>query len=223
VNSYLIKKELLVVSEICKELHHLFNQLKRHRFSFDEVELPKNGIYVLFEKGELAHEGDRIVRVGTHTGNNQLRSRLQQHFINENKDRSIFRKNVGRALLNKNNDDYLKIWEIDMTTRKAKEKFGHLINLSYQCQIEKEVSMIIQNHFSFAVMEVNNKDNRLLYEAKLISEISNCEVCQPSLDWLGNYSTKEKIRDSGLWQVNELHKNGLTAAEFTDIQQIFNI
>ena len=53
---------------------------------------------------------DRIVRIGTHRGDNNLYNRLKEHFINENKDRSIFRKNIGRALLNKNQDSYLEIW-----------------------------------------------------------------------------------------------------------------
>jgi len=33
-------------------------------------------------------------------------SRLLQHFVMENKDRSIFRKNIGRALLARAGDPY---------------------------------------------------------------------------------------------------------------------
>ena len=84
----------------CEEIHNLFNNTKRLKFPFNEEEIPLNGIYILFEKNEFAHNLDRIVRVGTHTGDNQLRARLNQHFVKENKDRSIFRKNIGRALLN---------------------------------------------------------------------------------------------------------------------------
>jgi len=36
---------------------------------------------------------------------------------------------------------------------------------------------------------------------------------KPSENWLGNHSTKNKIRESGLWQVNELYKESLTEAE----------
>ena len=64
----------------------------------------KNGVYILFEKNESGHNGDRIVRIGSHTGNDNLVKRLEEHFLKENKDRSIFRKNIGRALLNKNSD-----------------------------------------------------------------------------------------------------------------------
>jgi aspartate oxidase len=80
------------MSQTCNSIHNLFNNLKRINFPFDNSDIPKNGIYILFEKGELAHNHDRIVRIGTHTGRDQLLSRLKQHFINENKDRSIFRK-----------------------------------------------------------------------------------------------------------------------------------
>jgi aspartate oxidase len=91
----------------CQTIHQLSRHLKRHQFPFDNPEIPKNGIYFLFEKQENGHGQDRIVRVGTHTGDNQLYSRLKQHFLNENKDRSIFRKNIGRALLTKNKDLFL--------------------------------------------------------------------------------------------------------------------
>ncbi|MBU4070541.1 MAG: hypothetical protein KJ646_06180, partial [Nanoarchaeota archaeon] len=95
------------MSENCNKIHQLFKRMKKFHFRFNENEIPHNGIYIIFEKGEKAHRTDRIVRIGTHTGDDQLRSRLWQHFINKNKDRSIFRKNIGRALLNRNKDSFL--------------------------------------------------------------------------------------------------------------------
>src|SRR3972149_12175783 len=107
------------MSETCDKIHKLFNGMERFHFPFRENDIPKNGIYVLFERGEGAHDADRIVRIGTHTGSNQLKSRLFQHFVNENKDRSIFRKNIGRALLSKYKDPFLQQWELDLTTKNA--------------------------------------------------------------------------------------------------------
>src|SRR3970282_1500042 len=100
----------------CEIIHQWFNSLRRFRFPFDQalVSIPKNGIYIIFEKGEKFKGLDRIVSVGTHTGDNQLRSRLYQHFTHENKDRSIFRKNIGRCFLNFENSSYAKIWELDL-------------------------------------------------------------------------------------------------------------
>ena len=80
------------MSKNCEKLHKLFCDMDRLKFPFDKNKIPLNGIYVLFQKGEKGHGADRIVRIGTHTGSNQLVSRLFQHFLNENKDRSIFRK-----------------------------------------------------------------------------------------------------------------------------------
>src|SRR5699024_7136745 len=105
--------------------------------------MPKNGVYILFEKGESGHGGDRIVRIGTHTGENQLPSRLFQHFENPNKNRSIFRKNVGRCLLNMREDDYLSVWNYDTTTALGKQKYRHMVNPDKERALEREISHYI--------------------------------------------------------------------------------
>jgi hypothetical protein len=115
-------------------------------------------ITLLFEQGEVAHGAKRIVRVGTHTGTSQLRSRLRQHFLVENKDRSIFRKNVGRALLNRDHDPFLPTWELDRTSRLARET--HIIDLARQSAIEALVSQYIQEHFTFIVFRVDDKTSQ---------------------------------------------------------------
>jgi hypothetical protein len=53
---------------------------------------------------------NRIVRVGTHTSPNRLKIRLKDHFWHENKDGSIFRKNIGKAILNQEHNPYLQTW-----------------------------------------------------------------------------------------------------------------
>lgn len=203
----------------CEELHNLFNIMERLAFPFKEEKIPSNGIYILFEKGEKGHGGDRIVRIGTHTGKDQLRSRINQHFINENKDRSIFRKNIGRALLNKQKDPYLKIWDLDLTTREAKEKFGKLIDKEKQKQVEGQITKHLQDSFSFVAFSIDDKDNRLEFESKIISTISLCKDCKSSEKWLGNHSPKQKIKESGLWLVNELYKNQLSKQDLKKLQK----
>ena len=205
----------------CESLHKIFNSLKLHKFPFNDSEIPKNGIYILFEKGESAHKSDRIVRIGTHTGIDQLKSRLFQHFLNENKDRSIFRKNIGRAILNKRNDSFLKEWELDLTSKESKEA-NQNIDLNKLKQTEKEVSDYIQNNFSFIVFEVKDKNKRLEIESKIISTVSLCEECKPSKNWFGLNSPKEKIRKSGLWLVNELYKQPLNEQDLIELKSIVN-
>jgi len=159
------------MSKECEKLHQIFNSMKKYSFPFDKNKIPKNGIYILFEKGEKAHSGNRVVRIGTHTGKNQLCSRLFQHFVNENKDRSIFRKNIGRALLNKNKDLFLEKWNLDLTTRKAKEKYSKLVDLKKQKQVEKRVTRYIQDNFSFIVFEVKSPFKKLNTSFGIFSNI----------------------------------------------------
>lgn len=208
------------MSEECKRLHALFNGMKRFSFPFDESQIPSDGIYVLFEKGELAHGLDRIVRVGTHTGEEQLCSRLTQHFLSENKDRSIFRKNIGRALLSKANDPFLQQWELDLTPRKSREKFSPQVDFEKQRQVERQVSECIRNNFSFACFRLENAKERLLLESKLISTVSLCKECSPSKEWLGLRSPKQKIRESGLWLVNELYKQPLSLEDLPNLESL---
>lgn len=211
------------MSEACNTLHHWFNAMGRHRFPFDENQIPLDGIYILFEKGEFAHNGDRIVRVGTHTGEGQLQSRLKQHFISENKDRSIFRKNIGRCLLNKEGDPFLNYWEIDLTTRNAKDKHAAAIDLDRQAVVESKVTKCIQENFSFVVFEVKEKERRLGLESKIISTVSLCDECLPSNNWLGLSSPKQKIRDSGLWLVNELYKEPLSDSDMGWLNKLIQL
>ncbi len=208
------------MSECCATVHHLFNSLQELRFPFEERRLPLNGIYILFEKGELAHGGNRIVRVGSHTGDSQLRSRLKQHFLNENKDRSIFRKNIGRCLLNRERDPFLAQWELDLTSKESKDKHVGKVDLCKLQEIERKVSKYIRDNFSFVAFRVDDKEERLVLESRIISTVSLCNECGPSQNWLGLFSPREKIRRSGLWLVNELYKESLSAE---DVRAIGNV
>jgi hypothetical protein len=197
----------------CAQLHVFARTLPRHRVPFDASAIPADGLYVLFEKGENAHGGERIVRAGTHTGKGQLPSRLRQHFLTENKDRSIFRKNIGRALLYKANDQFLSLWEIDLTPKAARERWGGEVSAERLAGVEREVTAYMHEAFSFAVLPVEDPRERLTLESKVISTLSLCEECLPSASWLGLNSPKEKIRESGLWLVNELYKTPLSDAD----------
>jgi hypothetical protein len=197
---------------VCEALHQWANSLPSFRFPFEDSRIPLNGIYILFENGEVAHGGNRIARIGTHTGNNQLRSRLRQHFLIENKDRSIFRKNIGRALLHRDHDPFLAFWELDRTSQKMRAQHG-TIDLDRQRAIEREVSEYIREYFSFGVVRVDEKAERLRLESKMIATVSLCDTCLPSAQWLGFSSPKQKICDSGLWLVNELYKEPLAIAD----------
>jgi hypothetical protein len=203
------------MSEVCAELHRLARRGTQYTFPFDVGTLPHNGIYVLFERGEDCHGGPRIVRVGTHTGDRQLRSRVLQHFVKENKDRSIFRKNIGRALLNRAGDSYLAEWNHDRTSRAGRALYGEEPDPPKRRAVETDVTAYMRGRFSFIVFKVDDKSDRLSLESRLISTVSLCAECGPSTDWLGRFSPKDKIRVGGLWLVNELGKVPLSADDLS--------
>jgi len=197
-------------NEICAELHRITRDGTVHRFPFDVTILPANGIYALFEAGEQSHNGDRVVRIGTHTGVRQLRSRLQQHFVKENKDRSIFRKNIGRCLLNRASDAFLTEWDLDLTTRRARDTAG-VVHAERRRAVEIAVTEYMRKAFRFVVFRVEDPGERRRLESRMISTVSTCDECRPSADWLGRHSPKDRIRQSGLWLVNELYKAPLSS------------
>jgi len=207
------------MSALCHDLHQLAARLSLHSFPFDGSNIPEDGIYLLFEEGENAHGQQRIVRVGTHTGDRQLRSRIRQHFVQENKDRSIFRKNIGRALLHRANDSFLKDWNLDLTTAAARRLHASRIDSGKQRSVEAMVSQHLQSCCRFIVIPVTSKSQRLLWESRMVSTIAACSICTPSPNWLGSSSPVPKIRDNGLWQVNELFNEPFSADELRDFEQ----
>jgi hypothetical protein len=198
----------------------IFNKLPRYHYPYDLSKAPQNGIYILFERGEKAHGGDRIVRVGSHRGDDRLISRLDEHYINENKDRSIFRKNIGRALLTKNGDKFLDKWNMDRTTRKAKENYWSQSDSDKQAIVESKVTAVIRTNFSFSLIQMNLGENRKLYESRIIATLAQCSECKPSDNWLGRYSPVEKIRVSGLWNVQHVGGETLNQKEFMFLQEM---
>jgi len=203
------------MSKICANLHSLLHKGLKFGFSMKYDTFPQNGIYIMFEKGELGHGGDRIVRIGTHTGDKELENRIFQHFENENKNRSIFRKNIGRCILKKSNKQYLSIWDLDTTRKDDKERHSSLINHTLEKKIEKQISKYIQENISYCLFKVQSKEERKFFEMRLISTVSGCSECCPSETWLGNLSPKKKIKESGLWQEQELYKQPLSDEELS--------
>ena len=209
------------MSEHCQWLHEQLQARPVVRFPFDEAGLPENGIYFFYEDGEMwGHSGrqPRIVRIGTHRDGN-FRSRIADHYLSRGrsmdlhvnkpapKDRSIFRKHLGRALLAKAQDPYLEIWNIDFTTNRNRRAYGDRRNPAKEREIEEQVSYLLREKFSFRYLELDvavaRMGNKGL-EAALIGTVAGCTLCKPSVSWLGRCSPKPQIRQSGLWLVQHL-------------------
>ena len=197
----------------CQYLHESLSRLPRFKRE-NLANVPKNGIYILFEVGEKAHGGERIVRVGTHRGQNNLALRIREHLYTPNKDRSIFRKHVGRCLLARAGDPFLAQWEIDLTTKASRALNEHKVDNSRLQEIEVEVTRYMVENFSFAVMSFDAVSDRLHHEECLLSTIYECPDCGPSETWLGKHHPKsEVVRTCGLWNVQSLAGEVLTVDE----------
>ncbi|MGD9534629.1 MAG: hypothetical protein AB7V56_12795 [Candidatus Nitrosocosmicus sp.] len=177
------------------------------------------------------------MRIGTHRENN-FQSRISEHFIlNESKmnfnnespkpsDRSIFRKNIGRALLNKQKDDYLTMWNIDYTTSDNKKRFSHLRNISREKEIEIQITDIIRNNFWFRSVPLEGQEQRmgkLGIESRLIGTVTRCEICKPSQKWLGAFSPVSKINSGKLWLYQHLDSPGLTDTDKIALTNSINV
>ncbi|WP_259595884.1 DUF6884 domain-containing protein [Clostridium botulinum] len=211
-------RQLLAIegeTNLCKAVHEFFNQMPRMNYKTISDISFSNGIYIMFENNQKYWKVDRIVRIGTHTSNDRLKHRLRDHFISKNKDGSIFRKNIGKAILNKNNDSYLDIWSLDTSKRYNKDK----INEEKEEKIEEYISNYLQKNITFVCFIVNEKEDRLRLEEALISLLNKSDDFYPGNDWLGKFSPVDKIAQSGLWLTQGLDASPLTVAEFARIKE----
>ena len=209
-----------MTDELCRATHEAARALPRVAYPFNLSDLPRDGIYFLFEAGEYdAHTGDdRIVHVGTHKNGN-FRSRISEHYLLDKelnimahrpapKDRSVLRKNLGRAWICKQDIEYLEVWNIDFTTRRERHEHAHRRDVVIEQEVEEKITTLLREGFSFAWVPVADQAERMGaggLKGRLIGTLAQCSACAASTGWLGRHSPDERIRTSGLWQVQHLH------------------
>jgi hypothetical protein len=188
------------------------------RYTWEQINLLpfNNGIYIVYETGEFYHSMDRIVRVGTHTSPNRLKRRLTDHFVRENHNSSIFRKNIGKAILNAHHDPYLSIWTLD-TSKPANYKY---IDSIKNTDTERRVSDYMRSHLTFTAFPAPEKGQRLRLEEAIISTLNHTSDFGPGEKWPGKYSPEIEIRTSGLWLKQGLDAEGLTESEMVFLQRL---
>lgn len=148
-----------------------------------------------------------------------LPKRLREHLYAKNKDRSIFRKHVGRCLLRRENHPYSSAWEYDLTSKANKEKYGHFIDKVVQSAIEESVTDYMTRNFSFSVVSVDGKTDRLHFEERLIATLSTCDATGASPAWLGNWHPDPRIFRTGLWNIQGHDAKPLSCA---DVDTLFD-
>jgi len=199
---------------MCAQIHTLFNSLPR--YNWEQIsDIPfQNGIYIVFENGERYHGMSRIVRVGTHRSEGRLKQRMKDHFIRENHDGSIFRKNIGKAILNAHHDPYLSIWTLDT----SKPENARYLDPQKNADTEHRVSEYLRKAITFTAFPVEKREQRMRLEEAIISTLNHTNDFRSSDQWTGKYSPEIEIRNSGLWLKQGLDAQPLTQEEFKMIQ-----
>jgi hypothetical protein len=215
-----LERLIMVESETDKTiaLHMLFNGMPRLNWTMIDRIPYKNGIYIMFEKGESYYGMDRIVRIGTHQGKNRLLRRLKDHFVREDADGSIFRKNIGRVYLNKAMDPYLRVWEIDMHRTENRRNHGYFVNEELENELEASISRYLRDKVTFVCFPAEEKEERLRLEEGIIALLNRHPSFGPSSNWLGLNSPVPEIARSGLWNSQGLQGQPLTDEEFERVK-----
>lgn len=125
----------------------------------------------------------------------------------------------------KSNDKDNFLWqrEKDFTSKTTREnpenKYGKEY-LNKKIYVENAVTEYMKKNISFMVFPVSAKEERIYFERKLISTISWCKEFSPSENWLGNFTSNEKIQKSGLWNISGTFKGIETLLNENDMQKI---
>ena len=180
------------------------------------MDWPKRGVCFFFEHGESqTHSGDgqRVVFVGTHAvtrgSKASLWNRLSTHRgptkTGGGNDRgSIFRLLVGEALAECDPECRVDTW--------GKGSSALADVRATESELEQMVSRVI-GEMPFLWLEVDDepgseslRDYVKRNAVALLSGYNGVPVDPPSGGWLGNHSSREKVRRSGLW--NQEHVGG---------------
>lgn len=177
---------------------------------------PPRGVYFFFEEGEVRSDsgsGLRVVRVGTHALKAGSRTTLWQRLRNHkgaehgggNHRGSIFRMLVGNALMRRDGTLYVPSWGRGSSAPKAVRE--------RERSLEKKVSAYI-SAMPFLWLKVDDEPSpsslRGYIERNSIALLSNYgksqakAIDQPSGEWLGRSSDRDKVCKSGLWNSNHV-------------------
>ncbi|RXT35183.1 hypothetical protein B5V03_35460 [Bradyrhizobium betae] len=177
------------------------------------TDLPSHGVYFFFDGSEATRFSTvfpRLVRIGTHgisAGSTAtLRNRLRTHFGTKagqgNHRASVFRLHVGRALIERDSlQDQYPDWgkgqsaPRDITDREA--------------ALEARVSQYIGNLrvLAIPVIDTAGKSSmRATVERQFIAMFTEhlCALESGSPNWLGKFSDKASIKETGLWNVRDV-------------------
>ena len=189
-----IQRRCKILKCYLNKFYELINKLEKFE-SIDEFlkseQKYSKGVYFFFDPAEKINNGyNRIIRVGSHglsgKSNSTLKGRLRQHkgFLNGGGNRrvSVFRRHVGNAIIKKENFDEKEVQDEVLA---------------------KMISDYINSLPLAVLLFEDDADKRRIFEKNSIRILSNCSE-NFNKDWLGSFSIDEKIKKSGLWNIQHV-------------------
>ncbi|WP_323173081.1 hypothetical protein [Natrialba sp. PRR66] len=184
------------------------------------MDWPDRGVYIFFAPDEYRESSDqlRVTRIGTHAvsegSSTSLWNRLRTHRGamrgtyegGGNHRGSVFRKRVGEAFVERDSlhDEY-PLWG-EGSSAKRERRLSEL-------EMEQRVSNYLRD-LPFLWLNVDDEPSadsqRAYIERNTIALLSNYQrdaIDARSDNWLGKHSRSEKIRKSGLWNVNHVDED----------------
>lgn len=187
---------------------------------------PQRGVYFFFERGERrsrSGSGGRVVRVGTHGlkvgSRSTLWGRLAQHAGTRagvgNHRGSIFRLLVGVALARRDGTSLPPSWGVGADRGTAAKRLG----------LEREGVKAAEHALEYAVshyigampflwIDVGDEPGPACARATiernavaLLSARASLASDPASTGWLGQYSDRERVKGSGLWNNNHVDEH----------------
>jgi hypothetical protein len=211
----------------CAALHRMLEALPVFDGTVSNDHLPAGcGIYFFYEDAgelrELCSHTPRalgIVRVGISSGTG---TRISHHYHGVipieaitldtlcPKDRSVMRKHIGRALLNRPghpHGDYLELWNIDLTEPAERELVRSQRRIDVEKAVEHEVSEVLQRTFRFRYLVAPTSEIADQWETQCIGILASCPTCRRSSDWLGRHHPDPVISLGKLWNVRKVNES----------------
>lgn len=208
-----------------RRLYDILDELRERLGGFRQLKdcdgrmgWPRRGLYFFFEEGELrssSGSGPRVVRVGTHavsgpSSKSTLWNRLSQHRGSRtgtgSHRGSIFRLLIGEALSAR--DRLLcPSWGIGSSAGAAATRLGCTSDQIREQErgLELATSAVL-GRMPFLWVEADDPPGRGsmrdVIERNTVALLSNygkAPIDPPSPEWLAHYSSREAVRNSGLW------------------------
>ncbi|AKU08284.1 hypothetical protein [Haloferax gibbonsii] len=211
------KRDINRLYQLLKKLEETVGGKQKLKDCTGYMDWPDRGVYIFFAPDEYRESGDqlRVTRIGTHAvsegSSTSLWNRLRTHRGamrgtyegGGNHRGSVFRKRVGEAFVEREDlhDEYPHWGE--GSSAKRERRLSEL-------EMEQRVSDYLRD-LPFLWLNVDDEPSadsqRAYIERNMIALLSNYQreaVDARSDDWLGKHSRSEKIRESGLWNVNHV-------------------